>query len=257
VAGAGAVAGLLPPALSRTPASAARTAADGRLAQPGLIASDFLRPSTQAKPMVRTWFPDAGSGESADGLALVARQFTGQAAAGFGGAEIAFLSDNTSYTNADAQTIGFGSANWRTIVKQILRTANSMPGGFKIDLTLSSHWPVAVDIIDPNDDPQQQQLVSAYAKITAAGLASPMDLPMPAQRTTDASSVPFLFVDTFVAATVAKVGGFSGSTPVLALASLTDVSGRTSKYGGSPAGIPDQAYATARPPSCRPAASAS
>lgn len=79
--------------------------------------------------MVRTWFPDAGAGGSADGLALVAKQFTNQGGAGFGGAEIAFLSDNTSYTNADAQTIGFGSHNWRTIVKQILRTANGIPGG--------------------------------------------------------------------------------------------------------------------------------
>ena len=111
MAGAGAVAALLPPVLTRTPASAASAAsgaAEGSLADPGLIASDFQRPSTQAKPMVRTWFPDAGAGESPDGLALVVKQFTDQAAAGFGGAEIAFLSDNTSYTNADAQTIGFG-----------------------------------------------------------------------------------------------------------------------------------------------------
>lgn len=208
MAGAGAVAALLPPALTRNPVQAATGIAQVSLGRPGGLAEEFLRPSTQAKPMVRTWFPDAGAGGSADGLALVAKQFTDQAAAGFGGAEIAFLSDNTSYTNADAQTIGFGSQKWRTIVKQILRTANGIPGGFKIDLTLSSHWPVAVDIIDPNDDPQRQQLVSASAKITTAGLSNgTVNPPMPSHRTTDASSVPFLFVDTFVAATVAKVTG--------------------------------------------------
>jgi hypothetical protein len=104
MAGAGAVAALLPPALSRTPASAASATAEGSLAHPGLIASDFLRPSTQAKSMVRTWFPDAGAGESADGLALVVKQFTDQAAAGFGGAEIAFLG-----VSSMSQVAGTGS----------------------------------------------------------------------------------------------------------------------------------------------------
>lgn len=261
-------AGVMAPALSRGFARVGSRA----LAEAGgaLDASEFRRPSAQAKPMVRTWFPDAGAGESAAGLALVAKQFTDQAAAGFGGAEIAFLSDNTHYTNADAKTIGFGSENWRRILKQILRTANGIPGGFKIDLTLSSHWPVATNNIDPNDNPQQQQLASAYAKITAGDLGSgAKDLPLPPQRTRDVAggfgggdlSADFLFVDKFVAATVAKVTGFAGTTPILQLAALADATAQTAaktvtaasgapyhevngvKYAGYAAGIPDRAYA--------------
>jgi hypothetical protein len=263
------VGSVLPPGLARA-SSGALTDSGGALA-----ASGFGRPAAQAKPMARTWFPDAGAGGSAAGLALVAKQFTDQAAAGFGGAEIAFLSDNTHYVNADAQTIGFGSENWRRILKQILRTANGIPDGFKIDLTLSSHWPVATNNIDPNDDAQQQQLADAYAKITAADLASgTKNLPLPPQRTRDVAggfgggdlTADFLFVDKFVAATLAKVTGFSGSTPVFQLASLADATARTArqtvtdaqaaagtpyhevngvKYAGYAAGIPDQAYAAA------------
>lgn len=204
------------------------------------------RAVTQAEPMVYTWFPDAGAGASADGLALVAKQVTDLAAAGFGGAVIGFLSDNTDYPNGDAhtigaKTIGFGSENWRRVLKQILRTANGISRGFGIDLMVSSHWPPAVNNIDPNDDAQQQQLVGAWAKITAADLASgAKDLPLPrCQRTRDtttrggdgARSADFLFADKFVAATVAKVTGFTDThtvpIPILEIASLADVSAPT------------------------------
>ena len=55
----------------------------------------FSHPGSQAKPMARTWWPDAGAGASADGLALVAKQVNDLAAGGFAGIEVAFLSDNT------------------------------------------------------------------------------------------------------------------------------------------------------------------
>jgi len=56
--------------------------------------------------MARMWFPDAGAGADEEGLALVAKQINDLARGGFGGVEIAFLSDSTNYNNRDARTIG-------------------------------------------------------------------------------------------------------------------------------------------------------
>ena len=263
IGGVAAAAGVLADVTGQATARAATVASPSALVPPRQLAALFGSPTAQQKAMTRTWFPDAGLGGSAAGLAYVASHFEAMAAAGFGGAEIAMPSDDTSYDNAQARTIGFGSPNWKNIVRQVLQTANAIPGGFKIDLTLSSHWPVAVDIIDPNDDAQQQQVTTAWAKITAADLAAgTMALPLPGARTQDGSpnpfgnaplgQAPFIFVNKFQAAAVVKVASISGGTPAFALASLADVSARTAevrKADGSPAGnaagVPDQAWATA------------
>lgn len=188
------------------------------------------------------------------------------------------LADVVHYDNADARTIGFGSPNWKRIVREVLLTANSVPGGFKIDLTLSQHWPVSVNVIDPNDDGHQQQAVTAYAKITAADLASgTVALPLPAARLEDQTNggpgdqytppvAPFIFVSKFAAVAVAKVSALNGGTPVFEFASVADVSAQTAaqtvtaaqaasgtpyhlvngvRYAGSAAGVPDQAWAQA------------
>jgi hypothetical protein len=274
-AGAAAVAGA-----GLTGAAAAAAAPQGKTAalDPRRLTAAFQHPTAQQKAMTRTWFPDAALGGSADGLATVRRHFLDMAAAGFGGAEIAMLADLVHYDNADAQTIGFGSQNWKQIVREVLRTANSVPGGFTIDLTLSQHWPVAVNVIDPNDDGQQQQAVTAYAKITADSLAAgTVPLPLPPTRLQDQTNggpgdqytppvAPFIFASTFVAAAVAKVSALNGSSPVFELASVADVSGQTAaqtvtaaqaasgtpyrlvngvRFAGSAAGVPDQAWAQA------------
>ena len=106
----------------------------------GTIIDKFKTPEVHARPMARTWFPDAGAGANSQGLALVAKQVNDMARGGFGGLEVAFLSDSTNYTNADARTIGFGGKNWQKILKQLLRTANAVPQVFKIDITITSHW---------------------------------------------------------------------------------------------------------------------
>jgi len=240
------------------------------------IIDKFKEPDVDAKPMARMWFPDAGAGADQEGLALVAKQINEMAEGGFGGVEIAFLSDSTNYTNADAKTIGWGSENWRKILKEALKTANAVQDGFKIDITITSHWPPIVNNIDPNDDEASQETSYAYEKISAGDLtAGTMDLPLPAQKTKDYYSPmgggeeakgDFLFVDKFITATVAKVAKVdSDGSPVFELASLADASGSTNKktiseeqsvqdvaykeidgvkYAGYAAGIPDEAYAS-------------
>ncbi|MFT4082219.1 MAG: glycosyl hydrolase [Nocardioides sp.] len=232
----------------------------------------FQNPGLDAKPMARMWFPDAGAGADAEGLAMVAKQIKEMAAGGFGGVEVAFIADTTSYTNDDAATIGFGSPNWKNIVRQLLQTANSIATGFKVDFTITSHWPPTVNTIDPNDPQQQKEASQAYTKITATDLtAGSMALPLPETKTEDFSNTeslraPFVFTDDYSSAAVAKVTAVEDGEPVLSYASLRDVSGATDKtrvtaaqaaagtpykevdgvrYAGSAAGIPDQAYADA------------
>jgi hypothetical protein len=241
------------------------------------IIDKFKKPDVDARPMARMWLPDAGAGADQEGLALVAKQINDMAKGGFGGAEIAYLSDSTSYTNAEAKTIGWGSENWRRILKQALKTANAVKDGFKIDITITSHWPPVVNNVDPNDDEASQETAYAFKKIPTNDLAAgTMDLPLPAQKTKDYFSpmgggedakADFLFVDKFIAATVTKVVRVnSDGSPVFALNALTDASGATAKkkfsaeqsaknvaykevdgvrYAGYAAGIPDKAYAEA------------
>jgi hypothetical protein len=261
-------------ASDQTPSSGAETSP---ASEPGSIISKFNTPDVDARVMARMWFPDAGAGADEEGLALVAKQINDLARGGFGGVEIAFLSDSTDYTNEDAETIGWGTENWRRVLKEALKTANAVDQGFKIDITITSHWPPVVNIIDPNDDEASQEATYAYRKISADDLtAGVADLPLPEQRMKDYFSpmgggddanADFIFVEKYVAATLAKVVSVGANgAPVFELASLTDISGSTSKktvsddgagssppykevngvkYAGHAGGVPDKAYAEA------------
>ncbi|MCW5952833.1 MAG: hypothetical protein KIT69_11305, partial [Propionibacteriaceae bacterium] len=235
-----------------------------------------MKPSLNAKPMARMWLPDAGAGASKAGLAMVEKHIKEMAAAGFGGVEVAYLADDSSVTNDELATVGWGSENWQRILKTMLRTANSISTGFKIDITITAHWPPAVNTIDPNDDAQQQQATVAYRKLTAEDVANGVaSVPLPTQRTQDyyqtgpagggpLAAAPFLFVDKFSAATIATVKSVgSNGTPVFELDSLTDLTDATAAnlasddeiaagealerdgtyYAGYAAGIPDAAAA--------------
>lgn len=240
------------------------------------IISLFKNPDVDAKPMARMWFPDAGAGASREGLDMVAKQINDMAAGGFGGVEIAFLADDSSYDNDDAEEIGWGSENWRNVLKTILKTANAVEDGFKVDITITTHWPPTVNNIDPNDDEAAKEASCAYRKITATDIAAgKVDVPLPVQKTEDYFSpfgggsdakASFLFEDKLIAATIAKVANADpGGNPVFELATLQDVSVLTSRkivagttgdsgyyydadkdlyYDGYAAGIPDKAYCT-------------
>ncbi|MCL8026897.1 glycosyl hydrolase [Nocardioides bruguierae] len=191
------------------------------------------------------------------------------AAGGFGGVEVAFIADNTSYSNDEAETVGFASEAWQAVVQQLLETANSIDGGFKIDLTITSHWPAITNNIDPNDEQASQEASQAWSKITDADLeAGSKAVPLPEQRVEDEQGAPFVFTDTLDATSIAKVVAVDEEgEPTLAYASLRDVSRATSpitvsaadaaggtpfitqdgvRYAGTPAGVPDEDWAEAQ-----------
>ena len=231
----------------------------------GIIIEKFRNPDLDARPMARMWFTDAGAGASEEGLALIEKHIKSMAAGGFGGVEIAYLSDGSAYTNQEARAIGWGTENWRKILKQALKTANAVEGGFKVDISITAHRPPSINTIDPNDDEAAKEASYAYKKITLQDIsADTIELPLPVRKTEDyfrpvggsGGPAPFLFTDNFVAATVARVSGFDGSgIPVFEFSSLQDVTastwkkvGKTGKvendttYAGYAAGIPDRAF---------------
>ncbi|GAA2026679.1 hypothetical protein GCM10009819_07380 [Agromyces tropicus] len=236
-------------------------------AAPGFAADDamaeveqvFTEPALAARPMARMWFPDAGAGASEEGLALVEKQVRDMAREGFGGVEVSFLADTSDYDNDDAAEIGWGTENWQRVLKRLLTTANSIEEGFKVDITITSHWPPIVNSIDPNDDEQQQEAASAYRKLTADDLGDVASIPLPPQKTRDYhnefgtdKSAPFLFVDKLAAATLIRVESVAANgTPVFDLESLTDVTDAATALrdgdddAGYAAGIPDRTYADA------------
>jgi len=238
--------------------SATKKSASGSPASSEII-DKFKNPDVDAKPMARMWFPDAGAGASKDGLAMIERHITGMAEGGMGGVEIAFLADDSNYGNADARTIGWGSENWRKVLKQVLKNANSIEDGFKVDITLTAHWPPLVNNIDPNDNEASQEATYAYKKITVTDIkAGKVEIPLPRTKVKDgfgAGPATFIFTDKLSAATIARVTGFDGrGHPVFEVASLKDVTARTAKkreskspsgYAGHAAGIPDRAYCKA------------
>jgi len=210
--------------------------------------------------MARMWFTDGGAGASQDGLDMVARHINGMIEGGFGGVEIAFLSDNSRFDNEQSKDIGWGSENWRRVLKQVLSTANAAPDGFKVDITITAHWPPIVNSIDPNDDEAAKEALSTYRKIMAADISRGMvDVPIATQKRQDyftgtSGRAPFLFVDELIGATIARVASIDDAgNPVFSFDSLRDVSDYTRKktgadgagYAGYAAGVPDRDYANA------------
>jgi len=203
------------------------------------ILQKFRNLEVDAKPMARMWFPDAGAG--ADDNDLIGLQIRKMAEGGFGGVELALLADETTYTLEQAREVGWGTENWKNVLKKTLRAANAVEGGFKVDITITAHWPPVVSTIDPNDPEASQELSYAYEKIKASDFASrPVDVPLPTQKTTDGKRHPFYFTDTLVDAHLVKVSDVdSDGAPVLDFDSIIRVTDSVTPYGGLATGIPD------------------
>jgi hypothetical protein len=222
------------------------------------IIDGFKDPDVDARVMARTWFPDSGAGATEEGLAMVEKQIKDMARGGLGGIELAYIADATNYDNEDARENGWGTENWRKVMKRILKTANAVEGGFKVDITITSHWPPSVSNLDPNDTGASVEASYAFEKITRADLAAgKIDVPLPEQKTQDShrnGPATFLFEDKFISATIARVKEVKGNSVVIEFDSLQDVSGTTTLktdrksangYAGYPVGIPDEAYCKA------------
>ena len=127
--------------------------------------------SENAKPMLRFWFPDAGAGLTqseidelhAQGFTEFTEEYLYEVIdilhelydAGFGGIEMTMLADSANYGTELVSKIGWGTPAWVRILCQALATGNSLGKGdgtsFKVDVTMTAHWPLIIDTVDPND----------------------------------------------------------------------------------------------------------
>ncbi|MDR1158296.1 MAG: hypothetical protein LBK75_08375 [Oscillospiraceae bacterium] len=227
----------------------------------GAVIEYFKNPDANSKPMARMWFPDAEAG--ADDHDLIEKQILELAAKGFGGVEVAMLADGVSYDNAAGAVYGWGTDNWSKLLKKVLKAAAKVPGGFQIDMTITAHWPPALDTLDPNDDAANEELSYSFTKITDGILqGGTVDLSLPTQKISlpaggfggGGATTNFLFTDTFVAAAAAKVVGINSGKYVLDFDSLTPIAAVSQKMGGDgpggaagfAAGVPDAATAAAK-----------
>ncbi len=192
------------------------------------ILQEFKKPGIDSRGMFRCWFPDAGAD-----LDRVENQVRTVYNAGFGGMEIAMV---PQYSEFDQRQYGWGTPRWKEMIRRILRTADSLPDPFKIDLTITAHWPPAVNTIDPNHPAAQKELRYTVSKVTRSGI---WELPMPETRTCDddaGDAAHFIFTDTFLCAVAGRISGRKGKKYILS--DLRDVSSAvTVLEKTTPAGI--------------------
>lgn len=216
-----------------------------------VLINSFTDGKSTSGLMARMWFPDAGAGYDGDGdgkgdyIDQVEGMITDIYEAGFGGVEITMLADNADYYwqggNELAGKIGWGSSAWAEILSAALDTANSKEKEFLVDVTITAHWPMIINSVDPNDDNQQQQAAIADAKqLTREMMEQDIELNLPEMKTADSSNTEraissFIFKDTLISAVLAK----TDSDGNLDLHSLTDISDCVTARDGYAAGVPE------------------
>lgn len=159
----------------------------------------FQSPDLDSRPMARMWFPDAGAGAVEDDC--IETQLRSMAEGGIGGVEVALLGDDTG--NLNAADYGWGTPNWVKTMKKVLRAAEKIPGGFKVDFTITSHWPPIVNTIDPNDAAASSNMVFTWKKLHPGEAVT--ELPLPETNLYDSGRNPFIFKDTLCGAVLARV----------------------------------------------------
>ena len=160
------------------------------------IQQEFMSPGVDSKGMFRCWFPDAGADPG-----RIEKHVRTVYDAGFGGMEIAMV---PQFTEFDQRDYGWATPRWKEMLRTILRTAATLPEPFKIDMTITAHWPPSLNTIDPNHSAAQKELRHTVTKVTTGGK---MELPMPETRTCDddaGDAAHFIFTDTFLCAARAK-----------------------------------------------------
>lgn len=197
------------------------------------IVSLFQNPDVHARGMFRYWLPDAATTRE-----QLTKELTEIYEAGFGGVEIAHV----PYAKNDSDDIGeygWGSEQWRQTLVDVYEIAAELPGDFKVDVTINSAWPVALNTIDPNDEEASQEIQYAYTKLHSG--SETVGLPLPAQKLAVDTGSSFIFNNRYEAATIAQVQSVTEEGVVLDYDSVKDVSAYTSETGKTtPAGIPDE-----------------
>ena len=180
------------------------------------ILNEFNNPGMDSRGMFRCWFPDAGAN-----LDRIENHVKTVYEAGFGGMEIAMVPQFAAF---DQKEYGWGTRRWKEMLRRILKTAASCPEPMKIDLTITAHWPPALNTIDPNHPAAQKELRYTVTKVTEGGI---MELPMPKTRICDddaGDAAHFIFVDEFLCAVKGKIVGRKGKKYILEHDTLEDVS---------------------------------
>ena len=180
------------------------------------ILNEFQQPGVDSRGMFRCWFPDAGAD-----LSRIANHVRTIYKAGFGGMEIAMV---PQYAEFDPREYGWATPRWKEMLRCILKTAADLPEPFKIDLTITAHWPPALNTIDPNHPAAQKELRYTVTKVTSGGK---LELSLPETRTCDddaGDAAHFIFTDTFLCAVKAQIVGRKGEKYILSDESLIDVS---------------------------------
>jgi hypothetical protein len=210
----------------------------------------ILKPDVGAKPMARLWLPDAGAGyieEDGTNYLWMAEQYIQEMYdAGMGGVELTMVSDGSDLFYDNAGQYGWGTDAHVRLLKAFVAKANEMPDGFITDITITSHWPVVINTVDPNDVEQQQQLRSVTQKLKKSDLAgNTIELALPPQRTLTFSNnaqmqSPFFYVERLQGAVIAQVTEVdeTGAPTAVEFTSLADMHGAQAEAIG-PAGIPD------------------
>lgn len=193
------------------------------------IVKQFNEPGQASKGMMRYWLPDAGVTYE-----QLEKEMTDLYNAGFGGVEVTLFSSQVAYDNS---TYGFGTENWREVMKNVLKIASGFENGFRVDFTLTPCWPVAINTIDPNDTAAEQELVTAYQKVTAT--SGTVDIPMAPIATADIAGNPFIIQNRLAGTVLARVTSIKeDGTLVLDENSLQVLTGNPSDKT-TVAGIPD------------------
>jgi len=228
----------------------------------GSVIEDFLNPRHTEKLMARLWFADGSAGM--DDNDVVEKTILALADEGFGGVEVQYLADGSDYTNQQAESYGWGSESWQLLLKKIFAAANRVEGGFRVDLTCTSHWPPEINIIDPNDDAAATEISSTLTKIKTSDIGNGfVELNLPVTKTADGGGANFIFTDSFISANAVQVlsvengvvtldyNTLTGAVPTSAVTceDAAGIDGDTCRqidgvyYKGSPAGVPSREYA--------------
>lgn len=169
----------------------------------GILAT-FCNPNLDSRPMARMWFVDAVAGSIDNDV--IEPMISKMAKGGMGGVELQFLSDAPQIKDVNfAAQYGWGSENWVNLLKKVFNAALKVEEGFKVDLTITSHWPPALNTIDPNDIGASQELSYAVTDITQQDITNGfVALLLPETKKIDGGNNPFIFTDTLVSGTLTR-----------------------------------------------------
>ena len=133
------------------------------------------------------------------------------------------------WTDYAASIYGWGTKKYNQMLKYILKAAKELPEKFRVDITINAHWPPSLNTVDPNDLAAGKELSYAYKK---AAPGKGIELPMPERKIKDIDEklkADFIFTDTFVSASTARVKSINGNQITLDFESMKDLSSLVTK----------------------------